>query len=461
MTRTGNILLVDDDPSLRRLLALRLEGAGHNVRTAESGDAALKALTDFAADCVITDLRMHGLDGLGLLERLSHERPALPVILLTAHGTIPEAVTATQGGALDFLAKPVDKNVLLSRIEQALAHTGMAGDDWQQIWRSRIITRSPIMHRLLEEARLVADSDTSVLIAGDSGTGKEVLAQALHDASPRRAAPFVAINCGAMPEQLLESELFGHEKGAFTDARQAQKGLFRSAEGGTVFLDEIGDMPQALQVKLLRVLQEREVRPVGGHKQLPVDVRVLSATHRNLARSIEQGIFREDLYYRLAVVNLKLPALRERPEDIAPLARHFLEHIAARESQIARKSRAKVYAPEAMEALARADWRGNIRQLSNVVEQNVALTRGHVIPVHAVEKALGEQVGSRIRSAASLPPLAEARDAFTRDYLIQLLRITEGNVARSARLAKRNRTEFYKLLSRHEIDPTGFKPAPY
>ncbi len=461
MSRTGNILLVDDDPSLRRLLSLRLEGAGHTVKTAESGDAALKALTGFAADCVITDLRMHGLDGLDLLERLSFDRPTLPVILLTAHGTIPEAVTATQGGALDFLSKPVDKGALLSRIEQALAHAGMSSGDWQQVWRSRIITRSPIMHRLPEEARLVADSDTSVLIVGDSGTGKEVLARALHDASPRGAAPFVAINCGAMPEQLLESELFGHEKGAFTDARQAQKGLFRSAEGGTVFLDEIGDMPQALQVKLLRVLQEREVRPVGGQKQLPVDVRVLSATHRNLGRSIEQGIFREDLYYRLAVVNLKLPALNERPEDIAPLSRHFLDGIAARERSS--KGRAKVYAPGAMEALARADWPGNIRQLSNVVEQNVALTRGHVIPVQAVDKALGEQQAgssSRIGSAASLPPLAEARDAFTRDYLIQLLRITEGNVARGARLAKRNRTEFYKLLSRHEIDPTEFKSTP-
>lgn len=458
MTRTGNILLVDDDPSLRRLLSLRLEGAGHNVMTAESAGAALKALSRFAADCVITDLRMEGMDGLGLLDRLSQERPTLPVILLTAHGSIPEAVAATQGGALDFLAKPVDKTALLARIEQALTHAGMPSGEWHDIWQARIVTRSPIMHRLLEEARLVADSDTSILIAGDSGTGKEVLAHALHDASPRRAAPFVAINCGAMPEQLLESELFGHEKGAFTDARQAREGLFRSANGGTVFLDEIGDMPQALQVKLLRVLQEREVRPVGSHNQHPVDVRVLSATHRDLARSINQGEFREDLYYRLAVVNFRLPPLRERPEDIAPLCRHFLDRIATRQPQ-EHKRRAKVYAPEAMETLARADWPGNIRQLSNVVEQNVALTRGHVIPVQSVEKALAGQAGNRNRATTSLPPLAEARDAFTRDYLIQLLRITEGNVARGARLAKRNRTEFYKLLARHEVDPAEFKPG--
>ncbi|MES1946763.1 response regulator GlrR [Salinisphaera sp. C84B14] len=451
MARGGKILLVDDDPSLRRLLALRLEGAGHHVETAESGLAALRALDNYGADCVITDLRMDEMDGMALLERLSHAHPNLPVILLTAHGTIPEAVAATQGGALDFLSKPVDKDVLLARVDQALEQTGVGSEDWQQIWRSRIVTRSPLMHRLLDEAKLVAASDTSVLVTGESGTGKEVLARALHDASPRSRAPFVAINCGAMPEQLLESELFGHEKGAFTDAKQAQQGLFRSAEGGTVFLDEIGDMPMTLQVKLLRVLQEREVRPVGSARSLPVNVRVISATHRDLGRAIEQQSFREDLYYRLAVVTLALPALRERPEDVAPLARHFLETIANRSGR-----RTRVYSPDAMEALCRHHWPGNIRQLSNVVEQNVALTRGHVISAQAVDKALAGHSG-RSDAAAALQPLAEARDAFVRDYLVQLLRITEGNVARSARLAKRNRTEFYKLLGRHVIDPNDYK----
>ena len=452
MARQGNILLVDDDPSLRRLLALRLEGAGHKVEAAESGAAALRALERFNANCVITDLRMDGMDGIDLLQRLSHERPTLPVILLTAHGTIPEAVTATQRGALDFLSKPVDKDVLLSRVDQALDQAGVAGGDWREVWRSRIVTRSPLMHRLLEEARLVAETETSVLITGESGTGKEVLARALHDASPRSNGAFVAINCGAMPEQLLESELFGHEKGAFTDAKQAQQGLFRSAEGGTVFLDEIGDMPLALQVKLLRVLQEREVRPVGAQRSLPVNVRVLSATHRDLSEAIEQQQFREDLYYRLAVVTLALPSLRERPEDVAPLARHFLDGIARRSGR-----RSRVYAPDAMERLCRHDWPGNIRQLSNVVEQNVALTRGHVISPQSVDKALSAHSRRSATTAATLQPLAEARDAFVRDYLIQLLRISEGNVARSARLAKRNRTEFYKLLNRHEVDPADYK----
>jgi len=449
--RSGNILLVDDDPSLRRLLALRIEGAGHTVETADSGAAALRALDEFAADCVITDLRMNGMDGIDLLERLTEKRPSLPVILITAHGTIPEAVAATQRGALDFLSKPVDKDILLERVAAALGQSGVAVEDWRAIWADRIVTRSPSMYRLLEEARLVADSDTSVLVTGASGTGKEVLARALHEASPRRRHPFVAINCGAMPEQLLESELFGHEKGAFTDAKQAQQGLFRSAEGGTLFLDEIGDMPLALQVKLLRVLQEREVRPVGASQSLPVDVRVVSATHRDLGMNIEAEEFREDLYYRLAVVTLALPSLRDRPEDIAPLARHFLELIARRNGR-----RTKVYAPDALELLCAHDWPGNIRQLSNVVEQNVTLTRGHIISLAAVEKALAGQAGSRERTR-TLKPLAEARDDFVRDYLIQLLQIADGNVARSARLAKRNRTEFYKLLNRHEIDSTLYK----
>ncbi|MDA3919197.1 MAG: sigma 54-interacting transcriptional regulator [Salinisphaera sp.] len=452
MKRRGHILLVDDDPSLRRLLTLRLEGAGHIVTTAESGARALSLLEQHPAECVITDLRMDGMDGLGLLERLSQAHPTLPVILITAHGTIPEAVAATQAGALDFLSKPVDKEALLSRVEQALAQGGLPADAWESIWTHRIVTRSPLMRARLADARLVADTDTSVLITGESGTGKEVMARVMHEASPRGRQPFVAINCGAMPEQLLESELFGHEKGAFTDAKNAQPGLFRSAEGGTIFLDEIGDMPVALQVKLLRVLQEREVRPVGSARSIAVDVRVISATHRDLNASVAGHAFREDLYYRLAVVSLDLPSLAERAEDVAPLARHFLDHLARRAGR-----RAKVYAPDAMERLATYHWPGNIRQLSNVVEQNVALTRGQVIGVSAVEKALYRQGSDTPNVGGHLKPLAEARDDFVRDYLIQLLRIAEGNVSRSARMAQRNRTEFYKLLNRHQIDPADYK----
>lgn len=452
MTRHGHILLVDDDPSLRRLLTLRLEGAGHTVATAESGPQALGVLERFPAECVITDLRMDDMDGLGLLARLTEGHPTLPVILITAHGTIPEAVSATQAGALDFLAKPVDKQALLARVDQALSQGGLPTEAWDAIWQHRIVTRSPLMRDRLAEARLVAATDTSVLVTGESGTGKEIMARVMHEASPRSRYPFVAINCGAMPEQLLESELFGHEKGAFTDAKSAQPGLFRSAEGGTILLDEIGDMPITLQVKLLRVLQEREVRPVGAARSVSVNVRVISATHRNLETAIAERAFREDLYYRLAVVGLDLPPLAQRAEDIAPLARHFLDGLAQRAN-----SRPKVYSPDAMERLAGNDWPGNIRQLSNVVEQNVALTPGPVIDVAAVDKALQRHNRTSKPQRGAVKPLAEARDDFVRDYLIQLLRIAEGNVSRSARLAQRNRTEFYKLLGRHRIDPTDYK----
>ncbi|AWN16483.1 sigma 54-interacting transcriptional regulator [Salinisphaera sp. LB1] len=449
--RKGRLLLVDDDPSLRRLMTIRLQGVGHTVASVESADRALDILGDFAAECVITDLRMDGMDGLDLLQRLSANHPNIPVIVITAHGTIPEAVSATQAGALDFLSKPVDKETLLARVDQALAQGGLPSRDWESIWQARIVTRSPLMRERLAEGRMVAETDSSVLITGESGTGKEVMARVMHEASPRAQHAFVALNCGAMPEQLLESELFGHEKGAFTDAKSAQPGLFRSAEGGTLFLDEIGDMPIALQVKLLRVLQEREIRPVGGRHSIPVDVRVISATHRNLDTAINEGTFREDLYYRLAVVSLALPSLAERPEDIAPLVRHFLDRLARRSGR-----RAKVYAPEAMERLTAYSWPGNIRQLSNVVEHNVALTRGPVIGRAAVDKALAQH-GGPDASASSIRPLAQARDEFVHDYLVQLLRITEGNVARSARLAQRNRTEFYKLLARHDVDPGQFK----
>jgi two-component system response regulator GlrR len=283
------------------------------------------------------------------------------------------------------------------------------------------------------------------MIAGESGTGKELLARAIHRASPRRKQSFVAINCGAMPENLLESELFGHERGSFTGATRDHSGLFRAAEGGTVFLDEIGDMPLALQVKLLRVLQEREIRAVGSTRSVPVNVRVISATHRDLESVMAEGRFREDLYYRLKVVKLCMPSLSQRPGDIPLLVAHFLKQVAARED-----GKQKVYSPEAMELLVTAEWPGNVRQLYNMIEQNVALSPTPVISAALVQKALGGSTGK-------LPSYAEARVEFTYNYLVQLLQITRGNISRAARLAERNRTEFYKLLSRHHVNPADFK----
>jgi two-component system response regulator GlrR len=303
------------------------------------------------------------------------------------------------------------------------------------------------MEDLLRQAKLVADSDASVLVFGESGTGKELLARAIHQASRRSERAFVAVNCGAIPGELLESELFGHARGAFTGAIQAHKGLFQAADGGTLFLDEIGDMPLPLQVKLLRVLQEGEVRPVGSTQAIPVDVRVISATHRDLDAQREQGLFREDLYFRLNVVSLKLPSLAERREDIPLLAAHILGKLAERY-----RKPASTLAPDAMALLVAAPWPGNVRQLLNLLEQCVALATTPVIPATLVQAALKED-------AAALVPFEEARKTFERDYLVRLLKITGGNVTQAAQLAKRNRTEFYKLLQRHRLEPGMFKEA--
>jgi len=448
-THSAEILLVDDDPDLLKLISLRLTSAGYRVRTADSGETALAALAVARPAAVITDMRMPGIDGLQLFEAIHRQHPALPVIILTAHGTIPDAVTATQRGVFGFLTKPFDSQELLQKVAAAVRLTGDAPDVKQQSgdWRSGIITRSARMEDLLRQARLVADSDASVLIFGDSGTGKELLAQAIHRASRRAPRPFVAVNCGAIPEPLLESELFGHARGAFSGAIQAHKGLFLAADGGTIFLDEIGDMPLALQVKLLRVLQEGEVRPVGATQSMPVDVRVISATHRDLDAQREAGQFREDLFYRLNVVSLKLPPLSERREDIPLLASHFLRKLAERY-----KKPVPTLAPDAMAVLIAAPWPGNVRQLLNLLEQAVALTTTSVIPATLVQGALREDAGV-------LAPFEEARKQFERDYLVRLLKITGGNVTQAAALAKRNRTEFYKLLQRHRLEPAMFKDA--
>jgi two-component system response regulator GlrR len=447
---SADILLVDDDPDLLKLISLRLGSSGYSVRTADSGESALAAIAVERPGVVVTDLRMPGIDGMQLFEAIHRRYPALPVIILTAHGTIHDAVSATQRGVFGFLTKPFDSQELLQKVGAALA---VSGDDPAAPgavgaeWRAGIITRSPKMEDLLRQAKLVADSDASVLIYGDSGTGKELLARAIHRASRRAEQPFVAVNCGAIPGDLLESELFGHARGAFTGAVQAHKGLFQTADGGTLFLDEIGDMPLPLQVKLLRVLQEGEVRPVGSTQAVPVDVRVISATHRDLDAQRVNGQFREDLYYRLNVVSLHLPPLSERREDIPLLAAYILRKLAERY-----RKPVPTLAPDAMALLVAAPWPGNVRQLVNLLEHAVALAPTAMIPASLVQTALKED-------AAALVPFEEARKSFERDYLVRLLKITGGNVTQAAQLAKRNRTEFYKLLQRHRLEPAMFKAA--
>jgi two-component system response regulator GlrR len=441
--RKARLLVVDDDPGLLRLLTIRLRAENYDVEAVESAAAALAALSRVRPDLVLTDLRMDQMDGIGLLKEIQSRAPGLRVIILTAHGTIPDAVQATQSGAFAFLTKPVDKQDLLDKVQKALKVSGFA--DTTEDWRGDIVTRSAVMEERLAQAHMVAGTDARVMITGESGTGKELLARAIHKASPRRNRPFVAINCSAMAENLLESELFGHMKGAFTGAIREHRGLFQAADGGTLMLDEIGDMPMRLQVKLLRVLQENQVRPVGSTDAITVNVRIISATHRDLKELIMGGHFREDLYYRLNVVHIEMPSLNKRREDIPLLVSHFLERV-AKESGMPRH----IYAPEAVELLVSADWPGNVRQLENVVRQNVALATSPIMSAELVQAALG---GGPTR----LPSFDEARDEFTRNYLSQILQITGGNVSQAARLAKRNRTDFYKLLARHQLTPEDFK----
>ena len=452
-----NLLLVDDDPDLLKLLAIRLKASGYRATTAISGEQALSMIAAERPDLVITDLRMAGLDGMALFHEIERRHIGLPVIILTAHGTIPDAVAATRQGVFGYITKPYDANELLAHVRRALSLHGTMGGSRIEAgstanrpdasWRSEIVTKSPAMEDLLLRAERVAQGDASVLIQGESGTGKELLARALHRASRRAERPFVAINCGAIPEALLESELFGHKKGAFTGATADHPGLFVEAHSGTLLLDEIGDMPLALQVKLLRVLEAREVRAVGSTKTNPIDVRVISASNRDLNQAKANGTFREDLYYRLNVVTLKLPALRERREDIPLLLSYFLKELSSRYEK-----NVNALSDDALEMMSAAAWPGNIRQLYNVAEQVVALSTSEIVSTKVVEQAMQVEM-------QGLDSFEEARRRFEFDYLTRLLKLTQGNVTQAARLAKRNRTEFYKLLQRHGIEAIHFKPA--
>lgn len=443
---TKRVLLVDDDLDLLRLLSLRLTSAGYDVNTVETGSAALAKVPSFKPHVVVSDLRMDGMDGMALFEALHAQYPTLPVIIMTAHGTISDAVIATKRGVFGFITKPIDKSELIKQVEDA-TRIGITnfGTQISGLWRQRIITQSPLIEELLSQAQRVAQNKASILIGGDSGTGKELLAKAIHEASNRNEGPFVAVNCSAIPETLFESELFGHKKGAFTGAIRDHDGLFRAANGGTLFLDEIGDMPKPIQVKLLRALQEMKVRPVGGTKDETVDVRVISATHTDLERAMREGTFREDLYYRLNVVTFNLPSLSKRPEDIPLLAQHFLRDLANIYGD-----RVKGFSPEAMESLVNSEWPGNVRQLRNVVEQCVALSSTPLIPVTLVQRAVKDE-------PTQFMSLQDARDKFEREYLVRLLQMTAGSVSQAAKLAKRNRTEFYRLLGRHGMKAEDFK----
>jgi two-component system response regulator GlrR len=450
-----NILVVDDDQTLLELLRLRLESAHYGVTTAQKREEALAAVQGQAFALAILDLRLGRGDGISLMEEIHFLNPEMPIIILTAHGSIESAVEAMKKGAYSYLTKPFEPRDLFFQMERALENRRLAyevkrlkGLLEERYDFSNIVARSEKMHRVLEAVSRVAQTESTICILGESGTGKELIAKAIHLASPRKENSFVAINCAALPEALLESQLFGHERGAFTGAVQSAKGLFTQAHEGTIFLDEIGDMPLSIQAKLLRVIQERQFYPLGSGKSLEVNVRIIAATQKDLEKEVQRGIFREDLFYRIHVIPIHLPPLRERKEDIPPLVDHFLKKFNEK-----MKKEVKGIAPLAMQKLMIHDWPGNIRELENTMEYAVAMTQLDTITADYI---LQSKTSSPVEP---MKPLKEARDAFERSYLIHLLQICKGNVSEAAELAGKYRSDFYGLLNKHNLDAADFRKA--
>ena len=463
----AKILLVDDDPNLIELVQMRLESAGYEVRAVLKEEEAIALVKAEAVDLCLFDLMLEKQDGISLMESVHAISPDVPALILTAHGTIGNAVEAMRRGAYGYLTKPFEPRDLLLQIERALEHRRLNSEIKrlkvlveERFDFANIIARSAKMRSVLDIVTRIAKLDSTVHIHGESGTGKELIAKAIHLASDRKNQNFVALNCAALPETLLESELFGHERGAFTGAVKTTKGLFTQAHGGTLFLDEIGDMPMATQSKLLRVLQERQFYPVGSEAPLEVDVRVIVATNKDLGEQVKKGLFRDDLFYRIHVIPIYLPPLRERKEDILPLAEHLLKKCTAQ-----MKRDVKAIAPDALRKLMLHDWPGNVRELENTIEYAVAMTQQDVITEDYVLPAkilVRDETGAQDRSSGSdeiIKPLKDARDAFEREYLTQVLALTEGNVSHAAKLAGKYRADFYDLLKKHQLSVTEFKKS--
>jgi two-component system response regulator GlrR len=466
----GKILVVDDDRNLLELVKMRLESVNYEVGTALKEEEALEAVKSQIFDLSIVDLQLVRQDGIALMEELHSVNPEMPVIILTAHGSIESAVEAMKKGAYSYLTKPFDPRDLVFQIEKALEKRKLTSEIERlkglledRYGFANIVGRSEKMHRVLEVVSRIAKTESTIYIQGESGTGKELIAKAVHLASERQGKSFVAINCAALPESLLESELFGHEKGAFTGAIRTTRGLFSQAHEGTIFLDEIGDMPQSLQAKLLRVLQEKQFYPVGNEKPVGVDVRVIVATQKDLEEEVKKGLFREDLFYRIHVIPIHLPPLRERKEDIPPLAEHFLKKFGEK-----MKKEVKKFSPQGMQRLMLYDWPGNVRELENTIEYAVAMTQQDVVTEDLIlqTKLMPQQeeemrpVGTiRETSSDSLRPLKEARDSFERDYLIRLLELCQGNVSQAAKFAGKYRADFYDLLKKHGLKAEDFKKS--
>jgi len=453
---SGKILVVDDDRNLLELLKMRLESANYEVTTAAKEEEAIEAVKNSVFDLSIVDLQLLRQDGISLMEEFHLILPDMPVIILTAYGSIESAVEAMKRGAYSYLTKPFDDQDFLLQIERALENRRLnfeikrlKGLLEERYNFTNMVARSEKMKRVLEMVSQIAKTESTVYIHGESGTGKELIAKAIHLASERKDRPFVPINCAALPETLLESELFGHEKGAFTGAVRSTKGLFTQAHAGTLFLDEIGDMPLSIQAKLLRALQERQFYPVGSEKPVEVDVRVIVATQKDLESDVKQGQFREDLFYRIHVIPIYLPPLRERKEDIPPLVEYFLKKFSQQ-----MKKEVKGLAPQAMQKMMLYEWPGNVRELENTIEYSVAMTRQDMITEDFILQT------KEVIHQEPLKPLREARDAYEKSYLMHLLEICSGNVSKAAKLAGKYRADFYDLLKKHNLKSEDYKKSP-
>ncbi len=447
------ILVVDDDQNILKVIKMRLEAEGCGVTTATTAEQAVESARQNVFDLALLDLKLSGKDGIGLMQDLHQINPDMPVLILTAYGTIKSAVEAMRKGAYSYLTKPFDYQDLLLQIRNCLEKGRLT----QEVKRLRnmvkahygfenIIARSGKMKKVLEQVAQAAQSDSSVYIEGESGTGKELIANTLHLVSSRKDGPFIAINCAAIPETLLESELFGYERGAFTGATSGKKGLLAQAQNGSFFLDEISEMPLTMQAKLLRVLQEKEYYPLGGGKTVKVDARFIACTNKNLEQAVSEGKFREDLFYRIHVIPIKLPPLRERKEDIPVLAKHFLK-------KYSQKTRNKIrgISSTALQKLLLYSWPGNVRELENTIECAVAMSLKDIITEELILQTHNLEKG-RLRL------LKDAKEDFEKDYLVQLIELTQGNVSRAAKLAGKYRADLYDLLKKHDLNPADFRP---
>jgi DNA-binding NtrC family response regulator len=456
----ARILIADDDEVSCQLFSEVLEQEGYLVDRAQGGDEALSLLRDELHDLLIIDVRMPGMTGLEVTRAVHEKYPSLPVIVMTAFGSIETAIEAIHEGAFDFISKPMNLEELKRTVSRALAQqtlqerAGKSSEESKSPEQlGKIIGRSPAMVEVYKTVARVAPTKSTVLILGESGTGKELIARAIHQHSPRASQPFVAVDCGALTETLLESELFGHVRGSFTGAVADKKGVFEEAQGGTCFLDEIGDISRNMQAKLLRVLQEHEIRRVGGKEWMKVDVRVVAATNQNLAELVNKGDFRRDLYYRLDVVAIHLPPLRERMEDIPLLVRHFLKYYSHESS----KSITGI-SDKAMELLCAYSWPGNIRELENAVEQAVALSYQPVLtpenlPVEVRDHAASKSLHHLAQNDQFLFPDTPTLEEVKKRYVLHVLKRTQGNVSRSAKILNVDRRSLYRMLARYKIEP--------